>query len=204
MPEVKADQLILLAAFVLPGAISMFIYGLLVPQKDFRLQERLLEAVCFSLMNIVLVGIPLRETLGVDAFSTGGISKLEWGGWLLIILAFVVLPSGYPFLLRRVLRWAEGRGWIQVQAKSAWDDFFGSRERGCWVQILLNDDKWVGGRFDRASFASSYPEPGHILVEELWSIDEDGRFQERLPGNPGLILRPTDYKIIRVFAGEQA
>lgn len=203
MPEIKLDQLILFSLFILPGAISMYVYGLLVPQKELKLQEKILESICFSLLNILIVGIPLRELLGVDAFSATAVGSLSWRGWSYIIAAFVILPITYPFLLRYMLRGAEQFGIVTIQAKTAWDDFFGSRSRGCWVQVLLNDGQWIGGRFDRSSYASSFPDPGHILIEELWEVDEGGRFTTPLDGSPGAILRPTDYKWIRVFPGNR-
>jgi len=63
VPELKPEQLMLIAGFVLPGAISMYIYGLKVPQKEFKLQERVAEAICFSLLNFMLVWVPVRTLL---------------------------------------------------------------------------------------------------------------------------------------------
>ena len=37
MPEIKPEHLLLIVGFVLPGAISMFVYGLKVPQMEFAL-----------------------------------------------------------------------------------------------------------------------------------------------------------------------
>ena len=42
---------------------------------------------------------------------------------------------------------------------------------------------------------------GECRIEELWEVNEDGTFGEKLPGTPppGILLRPTDYKLVKVF-----
>ena len=86
-----------------------------------------------------------------------------------------------------------------MQARTAWDDFFSKLNSGCWVQVILNDDSRVGGQFDTNSFASAYPDPGHIYIEALWEVDAQGRFVQQVDGKPGMILRPEDYKYIQVY-----
>jgi uncharacterized protein DUF6338 len=194
MLTIKPDQLILIAGFVLPGAISMYIYGFKVPQKDFRLQERIVEAICFSLLNFMIVWIPVRNLMGSPR-----ISEQPWAEWLVLIAAFVCAPAVWPFALVSLLRWTERRGWISIRAHTAWDDFFSRQRSGCWLQVELNDGRVFGGRFGRRSYASAYPDPGHLLIEELWKVDDEGYFTEPWPGNAGLLLRPTDYRLVRVY-----
>jgi hypothetical protein len=208
--DIKPAQLLIIAQFVLPGAISMYIYGLKVPQKEFQLKDRLLEAVCFSLLNVVMVGMPLWLLLGFpipipeNPPTTLCIATILplLGQWLAVVLAFIVAPILWPFLIVWILQFAEQRHWIAVRAKTAWDDFFGKQREGCFLQIELNSGKIIGGRYGRRSFASSWPEPGHLYIQELWSVDPFGRFQEPLLGSPGVLLRPTDYKLVRVYSEE--
>ena len=55
-----------------------------------------------------------------------------------------------------------------------WDYVF-SRRQAYWVIVHLRDGRKIGGRFDRKSFASSYPADEQIYIEEVWRLDEDGR-----------------------------
>jgi hypothetical protein len=71
MPEIKIEHLLMFAGFVLPGAISMYVYGLKVPQKEARLQDRLLEAICFSILNSVLLYVPIGYALDPSNSSIG-------------------------------------------------------------------------------------------------------------------------------------
>ncbi len=194
MPEIKPEQLLLIVGFILPGAISMYVYGLKVPQKEFALKDRVAEAICFSLLNFVVVWPPARWLLDSSFSESSPFSQ-----WLISMAAFILVPVVWPFFLIRLLQWAEQRDWISVRAKTAWDDFFGQRKSGCWLQIVLSDDTVIGGRFDKLSYASSWPEPGHLYLEELWHIDPFGKFSHKLAGQPGVLLRPADYKRVLTY-----
>jgi hypothetical protein len=196
VPEIKPEQLLLIAGFILPGAISIFIYGLKVPQREFALKDRIVEAICFSMLNFVVVWPLLQAMLGQPS-----VQARFWLEWLLVFCGFVIAPAAWPFLLVRLLRLAERRGWIAVRARTAWDDFFSRQQRGFWIQVELTDGRLVGGRFDMRSYASAYPEPGHLYIEELWNIDRGGYFITKMVGGPGVLLRPTGYRLVRVFVG---
>jgi hypothetical protein len=199
VPEIKPEQLLLIAGFILPGAISMYVYGLKVPQKDFELKDRVAEAICFSLLNFVVVWIPIDSVL-----KLGWVQNYRAAGWLVMVAGFVVAPAFWPFALVWLLQVAEGREWISVRARTAWDDFFTRRRTECWVQVELTDGRVVGGRYGRRSYASAFPDPGHLYIEELWKVDEDGYFTNQWPGGAGLLLRPTDYTLLRVYEGAEA
>jgi hypothetical protein len=194
MPEMKPEQLLMIVGFILPGAISMFVYGLKAPQKDFALKDRIAEAICFSLLNFLVVWPPTQWLLG-PSVAQGSIAVQ----WLVSVTAFVFIPVLWPFALVSLPRWAERCDWTGVQAKTAWDAFLGQRKTGCWLQIVLGDDTVIGGRFDKQSYARSWPEPGHLFLEELWHIDPFGKFSHQIVGNPGVLLRPADYKRVLTY-----
>jgi hypothetical protein len=194
MPDLSPQYFLVFVAFVLPGAISMYFYSLKVPQEVHGLKDRVLEAVCFSVANIIIIFPALFYLI-----RPGFIEENILLAWVMVLFFLVVLPAAWPFLFMFVLRWLESRSWIAVQSKTAWDDFFNKARKGCWIIVELNDGRHVGGRFGEQSYASAFPDPGHLYIEELWSIDEGERFVGRLPGGPGVLLRPTDYKYVKVF-----
>jgi hypothetical protein len=199
VPELKIEQLLLIAGFILPGAISMFVYGLKVPQKEFELKDRIAEAICFSLVNFLIVWLPVQHAL-----ASGMVHAYPIVSWAVLILGFLVAPVFWPFALVRLLQEAERHDWIAVRARTAWDDFFGRQRTECWLQVELTDGRIIGGRFGHKSFASSWPDPGHLFMEEVWRVDEEGYFADPLPGSAGILLRPTDYKLVRAYQGVPA
>lgn len=199
MPEIKPDQLLLIAGFILPGAISMYVYALIVAQQVPALKDRIAEAICFSMLNFVLVWLPVDGIIAREAVRVHPVL-----GCIVLSLGFVIAPAAWPFLLVRIVRAGETRHWFEVRAKTAWDQFFSRQRTECWVQVELTDGKVVGGRFGANSFATSWPDPGHMFIEELWRVDEDGYFADPIPGRGGLLLRPADYKLLRVYQGGSA
>ncbi len=195
MSELKIEYLIVFAGFVLPGAISMYVYSLKIPQRDEKLKDKIIESVCFSILNFIIMIIPIKSAL--DLGFSG--SNLIWS-YLLLILSFVVAPAIWPYVLIRMLRWLENLGWISRRAKTSWDFVF-QRETGCWMQITLKGGDRIGGKFDVNSYATAYPDTGHLFLEELWELDEEGTFVQPYPGRPGIVLRPEDYEYVLIYGG---
>jgi hypothetical protein len=65
--------------------------------------------------------------------------------------------------------------------------------------VHFKDGRKLGGKFGRNSYASAYPNPGHLYIEQLWRLDEDGRFLQELPRSMGVVLRPEDYHIVELY-----
>jgi hypothetical protein len=187
------QYLLFFGAFVVPGAVSIWVYSFLVPQEIRGLSGRIADAVAFSIVNFVLL-FPLI----FYALSVPIIESSPWQAWLLVVACFLIAPLIWPFFLVGLLERAERRGLIRVRARTAWDDFFARNPQGCWMIVELADGGTIGGRFSEDSYASAYPQSGHLFIEELWTVDEAGRFGEPLPGKTGAILRPEDYRYVKV------
>lgn len=57
----------------------------------------------------------------------------------------------------------------------AWDHFFRNRRKACWVLVHLKGGGLVGGVFSKNSFASSYPDPEDLYLEEVWQVSGQPR-----------------------------
>jgi hypothetical protein len=101
-------------------------------------------------------------------------------------------------LLVTILRLLEGFRLIQPQANTSWDYYFNQLRRGSYVVVHLHDGGYIGGKFGQASYASGYPDSGHLFLEELWEVGNDGNFTGKALTGQGVILRPADYKYVRV------
>jgi hypothetical protein len=62
----------------------------------------------------------------------------------------------------------------------------------------------LGGYFGERSFATSSPEGQEIYVEEVWRLDEDGRFIEPVEESQGAIVHSEDCTLIEFFEASQA
>jgi hypothetical protein len=135
--------------------------------------------------------VPLVRKLGTEW------DEVALRGFLLS-LAFIVVPALLSFLLNFLLGWMESRGRILRRAETAWDEFF-LRRQPCWLIVHLKDGRRLGGFYGDKSFASLFPNSGHLYVQELWKLSPEGEFDSKIDRSQGILLRPDDYQIIEVF-----
>jgi len=179
------------ALLVLPRFISMRVYSLIRSGDQPTLRDSIFEALAYGMINLGLMwwAVPLF----VDANSL--LLKSMYAAMVLTIA-----PIVWPFALDRALSAAAKSGLINYRYKTAWDDFF-SRRKACWIIVHLNDGRRIGGVFAQNSYATLYPNPGHIFIEELWQVNQDtGAFEGAEPVSQGIILKPSDYRFLEIRA----
>ena len=86
---------------------------------------------------------------------------------------------------------------IRLIPKS-WDYHFG-KEEPYWILLTLKDGKKIGGFFGTHSFASSFPAEEDLYIEELWVIDEEGKFVQPIENSGGCLIRRNDINFIEFF-----
>lgn len=186
---VEFGNVVLFLVLVLPGFISMRVYSLIRPGDQPTLKDTIFEAVAYSAINFGLMLWAIIPLIRSESTITQS---------LLATIVFVVAPVIWPFLLDRVLELMARQGLIHYRHKTAWDDFF-SRRKACWLIVHLNDGRRLGGIFHNKSYATLYPTPGHLFIEELWEVNQEtGEFVGGGPVSQGIILKPEDYRFIEV------
>lgn len=63
----------------------------------------------------------------------------------------------------------------------------------------MRDTRRVGGRFGERSFASSNPAEAQIYLEEVWRLDEEGRFEEAVDQTNGILVLEKDLLAVEFF-----
>lgn len=183
--------LALFVVFALPGFISLQVWSLLVPAADRDLKDIIPDAMAFGVLNAV-VGAP-----AVLVFATTPVQT-----YALAVVALVVLPVFWPFAVKEALRRLERAGLILSRARSGWDAAFLRREP-FFVIVHLKDGRRLGGYYGYESYAGLHPCSGHIYLETLWSLDEQGRFLAPIPDSRGVVLRPGDYHFVELLASPE-
>jgi Family of unknown function (DUF6338) len=174
---------------ILAEFISMRVYSLIRPGDQPTLKDSFFEAIAYGTLNIGLMSWAIYLFQATESM----IAKAT-----LAALILAVAPVVWPFALDRVLELAAGRGLSNYRYKTAWDDFF-SRRRPCWLIVHLSDGRRIGGVFSDKSYATLYPTPGHLFIEELWQVDQDtGEFTGDAPISQGIILKPEDYRFVEI------
>jgi hypothetical protein len=81
---------------------------------------------------------------------------------------------------------------------AAWDYAFGNIRTGTFVLITLNDGSEVAGLIGASSFASSSREERDLLLEQVWSIDAQGKWNQATPAR-SILLCGKDIRHVEIF-----
>jgi hypothetical protein len=74
-----------------------------------------------------------------------------------------------------------------------------------WETLSILDNcpssEWakIGGRFDTESFASSDPAEEQIYLQEVWILDEAGRFVSQVERSRGIIIMKSEIRAVEFF-----
>ena len=189
----QIDKLILFLLFFIPGFISTKVYNLLYPseQKDFS--AFLLEAIGYSSLNFAVL-----SWLIIIIHSGNFYNNHKVWYFICSFLILFIIPLLWPILFFKISNWEFVKKYIVSPIQKPWDYVFRKKEV-FWVIIHLKDGRKIGGRYDRNSFSSSYPSKEQIYLEEVWKLDENGRFEEPITKSKGIIVLGEEILAIEFF-----
>ena len=79
-----------------------------------------------------------------------------------------------------------------------WDYVFGKHDP-FWIIVHLKNGEKIGGRFGLDSFASSNPADEQIYLQEVWTLDDKGRFLSPVKNSRGIILMNDEIRAVEFF-----
>jgi len=192
--ELPAAQFAAIVALFLPGFVSLKVDRLIQPGSPAVVGEMVIDAFAYSLINAGLLSWAVF--LASQELTESTPDYVHAAGYAALVC--VIGPAIWPIIFRIIQRWAASKGWVLGQDRFAFDFAFrGPRTR--WVIVHLSDGRLVGGYFGLKSYATVEPQSGHIYLEELWRLDDEGRFVSAIPGSRGAVFRPTDYVWMEMF-----
>ncbi|GHU60843.1 hypothetical protein FACS189445_1380 [Spirochaetia bacterium] len=181
-PELTVENIKSIILFVAPGFISLKVWGLIHSNLRFRISESLIEAVIYSSWNAVFF-------LGV--FEV--LNKVN--PILAYAVIFICLPVIWPILFNLVAKIPYLRARL---TPTSWDHVFNERE-DCFILLHMKNGQMLGGLYSGNSFASSYPEKKDLYLSQLWKIDEEGAFKEKVENSGGLLVNFEEVTYIEIF-----
>jgi len=146
------------------------------------------------------LGNPLEFELIVSAEYSDSVATatLIEGYMLDIGIDVTVSPILWPILFLKLSTWKPISKYIIHPIQKPWDYVFGKRE-AFWIIIHLKDRRKIGGKFGTSSFSSSYPSEEQIYLEEVWKLDENGKFIGPIERSKGIIILGKEILSIEFF-----
>lgn len=195
-------QVVVILTFVVPGFVYQVsrqaVAGPDPEQQEFatRVLRAIVSTAAFAGVYALLFG---TRVVGYIRAPDRALDDVQAVGVAFVVFALLIpwlVAQGW-YLLVTSKRYQTALARLQDKlglrrpydpTPSAWDFAFGKGEAS-WVRVRLQDGTWLGGYFGAESFASSFPNPQEIFVEEGWVINEDGTFTEVKHAPNGMIIR---------------
>ena len=178
---------------VLPGFMSIKVYGLMIASEFRDYSKSLVEAVCYSVLNFVVFSW-LILIISEDGFSNN--HSLEF--WASIALIFIIAPALWPFLFRWFSTFKLFKKNLLSLYKQPWDYVF-NKKQSMWMVIKLKDGEIIRGKYSTSSYASSYPSERQIYLEEVWEESDGKKFGKKSNRTKGIIVSQDEIKYIKFY-----
>ena len=67
----------------------------------------------------------------------------------------------------------------------------------------LKNGRMVGGYYGAKSYATAYPQAQEVYVEEVYRVDENGKFVEAVSGTMGMVIRQSECERLEFLVVEE-
>jgi hypothetical protein len=197
------QALVLLLFLLVPGYVGIKVFDNLLPGRRRSFAQQIIDIVCWSFSILAVWMIPALIVFGLY-------QRIPL--WISYLLLFVLIFGGLfatPILIAYVIYSLDKRGALKnigtLPPQTSWDWFFSnSAGKHYYVRFHLKEGTQFGGYFGENSFATSSPSAPEIYVEEVWRLDEDGRFVERVEETDGAMVNREDCTRIEFFKSREA
>jgi len=198
-------QVVVILTFVVPGFVYQVsrqaVAGPDPEQQEFatRVLRAIVSTAAFAGVYALLFGGRVVEYIRTPDRALDDVQIVGVAFVVFALLTPWLVAQGW-YLLVTSERYQTTLSRIQTKLRlrrpydptpSAWDFAFG-KGRASWVRVRLQDGTWLGGYFGAESYASSFPNPQEIFVEEGWVINDDGTFADVKHAPNGMIIRCTN------------
>ncbi len=171
----------LFIAFFIPGFVIVKIWEYFVPAESSDWGKRLPEVISYSSMYYAVTIWPYFLLLARYA----GLAPY----YVYLDIFLLPIAAGMVIVKLRGLPMRTNRG---IQA-TPWDQFFQrvssdpSLREGVLVDVRLKDSTQLLGYFGQKSFASTFPKPAQIYLQQLYEFDKNGAARPIVPDTGALI-----------------
>jgi Family of unknown function (DUF6338) len=196
MPDLNLDKLLVFLFFVTPGFFACRVFALWHPGDKKDWGSSLTEAISYSSVIFTVWFVWLMRLTRPQYAVEHPWEVLA----AIIVVCFVspVLLAGAAYYLRTQVLPRYG---MDHPTRTGWDRFIRTHKH-FFVLAQKKGGEMLGGLYAENSFASTYPVDPELYLQQLWRVDENGRFIEPVPGSLGTVIRAADFEFIEFFQVE--
>lgn len=182
--------IIFFGLFFLPGFICIKVYSFFMATERFDFSKSWQEVVAYS---TIFSGITYL------LYSFPKLECIVWLDNIIPIVGLFIIPAISPHLIIKLQQTQWFHDNMILPQPTAWDYIFGKRE-AYWVIVHLKSGIKIGGKYDCSSYTSSYPYTHDIYIEELWGVDDDGKFLHPIEQSKGMWIAGEEILGVEFFS----
>lgn len=183
--DFATDKIFYFALFFLPGFIFIKTYSFVIVNKNFDFSKAWYDAVAYG---CIFFGA---------AYLIHLILPFDW----IFIAGISFVPFLTPFVIKHLIKRKFISNRIISPIPTSWDYVFSGR-KPYWVILHLKDGRNIGGVYGANSFTSSFPNPQDIYIEEVWRLDENNSFMEKVAKSNGILIKIDEIASVEFFEYE--
>lgn len=187
------DKLVLFITFVIPGFITMKVYGLFAATGHRDSSQQVIDAVAYSCINYAILAFPIFALESSNAKEA--VPYWYFGAWAAFLLVVPVMLA-YAFwklrsteLFQKTLPHPVGKPW----------DYFFAQRKQLWAVVTLKGGRKVGGLFGSKSFASSHPYSPELYLEDAWLVNEEDGLERIRTATAGILIAGSEISTVEFF-----
>ena len=190
LEKLNNESVIYILLLFLPGFIFIRSSTLLVASNDSDFSKKWYDAVAYG---IIFSGLTYIAYLLLNSYIHV---------YIFPVVGMVIAPFISPFILQYLRTKPFFHERILRPEVSAWDYIFSSK-KSYWIIIHLKDGRNIGGVYSSNSFTSAFPYKQDIYLEELWKLDENKKFVEKIERSAGIWIVSDEISSIEFFVYEE-
>lgn len=180
--------------FIIPGFISIKIWCLIVASDSKKIADNIFEVISYSCFNYASLSWLIIIIMKNFEWFTHHMFLLI----LFILLILLIFPVLWPILLYRIRTTNFFKEHSMHPIPKPWDYFF-SKKEGCFILVHLKNDAKIGGFYSSNSYASAFPNNEDLFIEQVWAINENGEFLNKIEGTKGILISNSCFEYLEFF-----
>jgi len=154
----------------------------MIPSERRDFSKSFFDAIAYSALNFAAFAW-LLNLIFADGFST----NYPISFYMLLTFLLFIAPILWPIIFLNIRKIPFIAKYTIHPIEKPWDFVFQKKE-AYWIIVHLKNGLRVAGRYDENSFTSSSPSKEQIYLEQVWEIDEDGKFLEPIERSKGFLI----------------
>nr|AOE06023.1 hypothetical protein [uncultured bacterium]CCF99600.1 conserved hypothetical protein, membrane [uncultured Flavobacteriia bacterium] len=179
--------------FFIPGFIYLKSYRLLIADNKTDFSKDWFEAIGISIINFILFSYPIHLISDENFIENNSFLYFLFFGSI-ILLAPILLA----FLFYKISRTVWFSKFLINPTKSSWDSFFSMKE-SYYVIVTLKNSTKIAGKYGLNSYSSAFPHPNEIYLEEIYELNKQGGFGEKINQTEGVLITEGEISTIEFY-----